>query len=60
MKNILFILIILTGSVFGAIPDYGVIAAKHYTIRTKSLVCAIDVITLSSGKTVTEKICFKI
>lgn len=56
-KAFLLLALVVTGSLFA--DTSGIAATRHYTVRTKNTVCAIDVVVLASGKIMTEKSCFK-
>ena len=55
MKAIAFILLVATSATFAS---SGIIWTRHYTIRTKTQVCAIDIVKLDTGRIVSEKLCF--
>ena len=57
MKKALLLLAMIIGtSVFA---DTGIATVRHYTVRTKTTVCAIDVVVMTNGHTKVEKSCFQ-
>ena len=57
MKALALILFTLATSSFAY---SGIAWTKHYTIRTKTQVCAVDIVKLDTGRIVAEKSCFLI
>lgn len=60
MKTLAILTLLAISCPIFAATNYGIVSVVHKTTRTKSLVCAIDVVTLSNGKVMTDKSCFKI
>lgn len=60
MKTIIALTLLAVSLSTFAASSYGVVSTRHYTTRKNNTVCAIDVVTLTSGKVLTEKSCFKI
>lgn len=58
MKALAFLLLVAcTASTFAST---GILWSRHYTIRTSTKVCAVDVIKLDTGRIMSEKSCFLI
>lgn len=57
MKYIIFLLTVLSLSAFA---DYGVVKTYHYTLRTATKVCSIDIVILDTGRVTSDSICYKI
>lgn len=57
MKLIALILLVATSATFAS---SGIVWSKSYTIRTKTKVCAVDLVKLDTGRIVAERSCFLI
>ena len=55
------VILLLLFTVFTSSFAYSGIAwTKHYTIRTATKVCAVDIVKLDTGRIVAERSCFLI
>jgi hypothetical protein len=60
MKTVALLSLLLVSCSTFAAQNSGIVSSVHKTIRSKNLVCAVDIVTLSNGKIKTETSCFKI
>ena len=57
MKFLLILATILTASCFA---DYGVVKTYHYTLRTTTKVCSVDIVILDTGRVTSDSICYNL
>lgn len=57
MKTLIFLATVLSLSCHA---NYGVVKTYHYTLRTQTKVCAVDIVILDTGRVTSDSICYKI
>ncbi len=57
MKALAFLLLLATTATFAS---SGILWTRHYTIRTATKVCAVDIVKLDTGRYVSDRSCFLI
>lgn len=57
MKIVILFILLLSSLSFA---DYGVVKTYHYTLRTQTKICAIDIVILDTGRVTSDSICYNL